>query len=96
MLLKIKPKLCFKIVNHEENTWVGLNTNKTHLKKICEHNFLFLFYRCKSYPNIFFSIWKVVGPGGLVETAIEETLGSKGCFLFGLASRVKPSGVLQR
>lgn len=37
-----------------------------------------------------------MGPGGLIETTVERTLGSKGCFLFGLAGRVKLSGVLQR
>lgn len=36
-----------------------------------------------------------MGPWGLVETAVEGTLGSKGCFPFGLAIRVKPSGVLE-
>lgn len=96
MLLKIKPKVCFKIVNHLKNTWAGLNTNKTHLKKICKHNFFFLIYRCKSYPDIFFRSWKIVSPGGLVESAVEGILGSKGCFLFSLAGRVKSSGVLRR
>lgn len=37
-----------------------------------------------------------MGPGGLVENAVEGILGSKGCFLFSLAGRVKSSGVLQR